>query len=547
MPRPAPLAAPLAALLAGLLLAPPLTVQEDPAADRAADRPGVFPVDSWAKRLKQIRSAPPARYGIGAELVTLDPDFALAIVRECWPGLANDAVKTGVMTAFLNAEQFGAEGPHPHLLRVLDLGITDGSGDVRADAARRLEPMTFQDFAANPGAYAAFREKYVLPPGDGWAAALRRDTRPKLREKLDALTEQIIADPDRGDLWDAAGEIDAHGDPWAVPHLIGLIAAYNDEYDVRYGLGWYGLRRLTGVRYEDEYDGAWWRTWWAENRERFPEDVRDLPIPEHPRVRQAKIEHETAEREGRPAPDAAAPAAPAAPAERRTAAAHERMEYFEIGPPADAEGPEDGFGLVLVLPGGDGGPDFLPWVRTLYRESAPEGFLFAELIAPDWTGGDENRVVWPTSVLKQEGMGFTTEAFVDAVVADIAGRRTIDPAKVFTLSWSSGGPAAYVASFDSERVKGSFVAMSVFREDWLPPLDAAAGQLYYLYQSPDDAVTPFGHAERAAAVLKKAGAEVELKRYPGGHGWQSPDRLEHVREGLSWLTERAAAAAAGDG
>jgi predicted esterase len=109
---------------------------------------------------------------------------------------------------------------------------------------------------------------------------------------------------------------------------------------------------------------------------------------------------------------------------------------------------------------------------------------------------------------------------------------------VFTLSWSSSGPAAYPISLTSKKVTGSFVAMSVYKPDQLPKLEAAKGHAYYLYHSPDDRVCPYRMAERAVKELKGAGAKVELKTYDGGHGWRGP-LYDDIRAGIKWLEENS--------
>ncbi len=136
-------------------------------------------------------------------------------------------------------------------------------------------------------------------------------------------------------------------------------------------------------------------------------------------------------------------------------------------------------------------------------------------------------------------MRFTTEEFLHAVVRDIEQRHRLDPRSVFTLSWSSSGPAAYAASLaPGTVVRGSFIAMSVFRPGQLPPLDRARGQAYYLLHSPQDWI-PLRMAEEARDGLRAAGASVELATYQGGHGWHG-DVYGNLRAGLRWLESRAA-------
>jgi len=90
------------------------------------------------------------------------------------------------------------------------------------------------------------------------------------------------AELSRSGIWAAAGALAQIGDPAAIPALIGLIAA-NPCYDTIYGIGYFGLGKLTGVTYDESHDGAWWRDWWSKNLGRFPSDVRALPVPDHGR------------------------------------------------------------------------------------------------------------------------------------------------------------------------------------------------------------------------------------------------------------------------
>jgi len=77
-------------------------------------------------------------------------------------------------------------------------------------------------------------------------------------------------------------------------------------------------------------------------------------------------------------------------------------------------------------------------------------------------------------------MEFTTEEFLTAVVKDMGARHRLDPKRIFTLSWSSSGPACYAASLtEGTPVTGSLIAMSEFKPDLLPDLAAAKARAYY--------------------------------------------------------------------
>jgi predicted esterase len=212
--------------------------------------------------------------------------------------------------------------------------------------------------------------------------------------------------------------------------------------------------------------------------------------------------------------------------------------YFLIGPPKDAKAPKKGYGLVVVLPGGPGSAEFHPFIKRIYKNAMLEGYLVAQPVAVKWTA--EQKIVWPTDKSRVEGMKFTTEEFVDAIIKDVADKHKIDRERIFTLSWSSSGPAAYAISLSNPKVTGSFIAMSVFRPDLLPSLDKSKGHGYLLYHSPDDRVCPFRIAQKAAKDLEKNGAMVKLLTYDGGHGWRA-GLYDHIREGIQWLEKNHSA------
>jgi predicted esterase len=158
-------------------------------------------------------------------------------------------------------------------------------------------------------------------------------------------------------------------------------------------------------------------------------------------------------------------------------------------------------------------------------------------VAVKWS--DSQEIVWPTEKNRDPGMKFSTEDFVEAVIKDVEGKHPLDPERIFTLTWSSSGPAAYAISLTSKRVTGSLIAMSVFKPDLLPPLEKAKGHGYYLYHSPDDRVCPFRMAEQAAKDLEQRGAAVKLTTYKGGHGWRG-NVFGNIKTGIQWLEKNHA-------
>jgi len=211
--------------------------------------------------------------------------------------------------------------------------------------------------------------------------------------------------------------------------------------------------------------------------------------------------------------------------------------YFLIGPREGDKPPGKGYKLLLVLPGGDGSEAFHSFVKRIYKDGIPKGYLVAQLVSVKWT--PEQKVVWPHGKSSVAKMKFDTEAFIEDVVADVRKQHKIDSKYVFTLSWSSSGPAAYATSLQKKTaIKGSYVAMSVFKKDQLPALSGAKGHAYYIEHSPDDKVCPFWMAEQAKKELAAAKAKVKFSTYAGGHGWQG-NVYGRIRNAVEWLEKNS--------
>jgi predicted esterase len=211
--------------------------------------------------------------------------------------------------------------------------------------------------------------------------------------------------------------------------------------------------------------------------------------------------------------------------------------YFLFGPEKGARAPATGYGLLVVLPGGEGGADFRPFVGDISKKAMPKGYLVAQPVAVKWTA--EQEIIWPTKKDPAAKMKFTTEQFVEAVIKDVAKKHRLDSKQVFTLSWSSGGPAAYAVSLSGKTaVRGSLIAMSIFLPKKLPPLKNARGHAYYLLHSPEDNVCRVFFARWARNALRQNKARVTLESYDGGHGWHG-DYFGHIRKGIRWLEENS--------
>ena len=213
----------------------------------------------------------------------------------------------------------------------------------------------------------------------------------------------------------------------------------------------------------------------------------------------------------------------------------EMKRYFLIGDRSEPK-PPDGYRLLLVLSGGHGGANFSPFIRRIYKHTLDARWLVAQLVAPQWDDRQLMSNVWPRTASPYPSATFTTEEFADAVISDVRSREPIAADGIYLLAWSSGGPAAYSITLQNESpVAGAFIAMSVFRPAELPSSFDASGKSFYLFQSPDDKITRFEHASRAASALRDAGARVRLERYTGGHGWHTG--LQGMDEAFRWLDD----------
>ena len=78
----------------------------------------------------------------------------------------------------------------------------------------------------------------------------------------------------------------------------------------------------------------------------------------------------------------------------------ERKRYFLIEADKGGKAPDKGYGLLVVLPGGNGGADFHPFIKRIYKHAVPPGYLLAQPVAVKWTDGQ--KIVWPTDKNRAE-------------------------------------------------------------------------------------------------------------------------------------------------
>ncbi|UCF44306.1 MAG: hypothetical protein JSV99_05170 [Planctomycetota bacterium] len=195
--------------------------------------------------------------------------------------------------------------------------------------------------------------------------------------------------------------------------------------------------------------------------------------------------------------------------------------------------PGEGFGLIVAVPGGDDGTDIESFVKRIYKKALPKNYVAAQLVPVKWTA--EQQVIWPTEKVPAEKQEFSTEEFIEAVIEDVTNKYKVNDNHIFTLCWSSGGLAGHAYSLQKDSLAtGSFIAMSAFEPERLPPLEQAKGRAYVLFHSATDETYPFSMARQARDKLKEKGAKVLLLKHRGKESWQEKP-YRQIRLGITCL------------
>lgn len=106
------------------------------------------------------------------------------------------------------------------------------------------------------------------PDGNARATAFHLLGKPGNSWAIDLILPYVLKKDPGGRAWTAANALAEIGDNRVIPVMIEAIARDN-TYETVYGIGYYGLRKLTGVEYDKSHDGPWWTAWWEKNRGRF--------------------------------------------------------------------------------------------------------------------------------------------------------------------------------------------------------------------------------------------------------------------------------------
>ena len=260
--------------------------------------------ERWAAALRETRGHMPMAFSVAAGMVAktdADSEAAAPLAAElAWPDLPGKDEKTGVLKAFAFSK--GRPDQHPATVRALHLGMTDGGRDVREYAASYLEEFALKNFADDMPGYRAWYAQFAGRSVE----EVRAGQRTELGALIDDLADAIAAGDGSvsREARTLAEKIAGFEDPAAIPELIGLLDSAFDVWDLadaklpapgsdfsptEAGAKKAGLldavgsaiARLAKVPASPALDAAWWRTWWRANRDRFPDEVSRVDVPDY--------------------------------------------------------------------------------------------------------------------------------------------------------------------------------------------------------------------------------------------------------------------------
>ena len=140
-----------------------------------AQQDETLPTDKagWVKRLSKIADQQGDDWWVMYKFRGLDPELSYPVIRELWGKKISDALKTQLLYNFTNDSGDFTMGPNglplsdpkinPHLLEILDLGVSDSSDGIRHTAINAAYNVAMQPFKS-PDEYKAWRKKTAGRP-----------------------------------------------------------------------------------------------------------------------------------------------------------------------------------------------------------------------------------------------------------------------------------------------------------------------------------------------------------------------------------------------
>jgi beta-lactamase regulating signal transducer with metallopeptidase domain len=232
--------------------------------------------EEWVNRIASLKTHNETAFAVMPALITEDSNLALQAAQAAWPKISIPEVKQGILKAFHFAR-------HPEDLTILNMGVHDPHVEVVSYALTYVADYSGVKFPGFGEEYLQWYEKNK----DIASPQIQENNNQKGNPQADKIVQQMIDQFGQGGgrtgNWDYATRLGYLKYEPAIPALIGVIDADN-SYDTIYGTGWFALTKITGVPYSPFHDGAWWRRWWEKNKVRYPESIRNTPIPELPKT-----------------------------------------------------------------------------------------------------------------------------------------------------------------------------------------------------------------------------------------------------------------------
>jgi hypothetical protein len=156
-----------------------------------------------------------------------------------------------------------------------------GDGDVRAFALRAAGWLGLESDRLRSEVLSAMERNPQPPTDEVWSAYCnlvgQRGNAWATTPLIEHYRNELATSDHGGSLFAPAMALAKIADPNAIPQMIGLLTA-RDDADNRYAIGYYGLRELTGVAWDESHGAQWWTNWWEQNQGNFT-GVTNTTIP----------------------------------------------------------------------------------------------------------------------------------------------------------------------------------------------------------------------------------------------------------------------------
>ncbi|MCW3052891.1 MAG: Phospholipase/Carboxylesterase, partial [Chthonomonadales bacterium] len=163
---------------------------------------------AWIERIARIRSAIGEDYGAMYHLEQQDDELVYQVLKEGWPRFTGDGVKSYLLAIVVDGkatpppDRTGKPNPqpppNPHLLEILNLGMTDTKGEPLYAARLHLYGLAFADFYEKPKEYESWYNSASKKPLE----TVIRDGMKDYMARLDQADE-----PTRKRMLEIAGEV----------------------------------------------------------------------------------------------------------------------------------------------------------------------------------------------------------------------------------------------------------------------------------------------------------------------------------------------------